>query len=92
MAIAIRETEVDYEHSWRDLRRRELAFWAVVFSYLPSVGLTMLAVSLFHYDVPKDFAVWVGGGWIAMYIITSLYRRGFRCPTVSQFLFSSGRR
>jgi hypothetical protein len=80
----------NYEHGWRDLRRRELAFWTIVLTYLPAVGLTMLALGLLHQDVPKNFAVWVGGGWIAIYIVASLCRRRFRCPRCRNFYFRRG--
>ena len=80
-----------YERSWRDLRRRELLFWLVVLSYLPGVLLTILAVSLFRYDVPDQFAFWVGGGWIASYLALAFYRRGFRCPRCHDFFLRRGR-
>jgi hypothetical protein len=90
MAITFRKTDADYEQNWRDLRRRELAFWTVVLSYLPAMGLTILVASLLHHDVPKDFAIWIGGGWIAVYIGASLYRRRFRCPRCHNFFFRRG--
>jgi hypothetical protein len=80
MMIGFARSDPDYARSWRDLRRREAAFWIVVLSYLPGVALALLAVHLIRHDVPEHFALWVGGGWIATYVMANLYRLGFRCP------------
>jgi hypothetical protein len=80
MAIGLVRSDTDYARSWRDLRRREVALWLVVVSYLPALALAMLVVHLFRYDVPQHFIVWVAGGWIAGYLAASVYRGAFRCP------------
>lgn len=90
MAIGSPRAGADNERSWRDLRRREVAFWTVVLSYLPAVGLAILAAGLLSYDVPRNLAVWVAGGWIAFYVAASLHRRGFRCPRCHNLYFRRG--
>ena len=85
MAIGFARADQGYARSWRALRRRERAFWIVVLSYLPGVAVAILAVHLARDDVPECFALWVGGGWIASYVIASLYRGSFRCPRCGDF-------
>jgi hypothetical protein len=85
MAIGFAGANRDYARSWRDLRRRERAFWIVVLSYVPGVGVAIMAVHLIRHDVPEYFAPWVGGGWLATYVIATFYRRSFRCPRCQHF-------
>ena len=79
-----------YENAWYDLRRRELLIRLVALSFLPGVGVLILVTNWGYGDAPEHFGRWVGGGWIAAFLVAAIYRRCFRCPRCDNLYF--GRR
>ena len=84
------QTGPNYINAWTDLRRRELLFRFVALSFVPLIFLTIAVVNALYGDLPQQFGRWVGGGWIAAFLVAGLYRRWFRCPRCSARFFAHG--
>jgi len=69
-----------YASAWRDLRRREAAYWIIFFTYLPGVVglfklLDWLAPGLGH-----SLAQWIAIAWGAAWIFSGYRRLAIHCP------------
>jgi hypothetical protein len=76
-----------YEHGWRDLRRREVRLWFVSLSFVPGVLLTLMTMGLFRDYLPRHFGRCTGAVWLAACLTIGLHYRMFRCPRCRRFFF-----
>src|SRR5262249_50712217 len=90
LAMSLMVSASKYAPSWQGLRQRNLLVWLIALSFIPGGLVLIVGANVWLGDVPQYFGRWVGGCWIAAFVLAGIYRRHFRCPRCHQQFFGRG--